>query len=227
MNHKKFKLYEKKAQRTVYSEVGGGFHDVLIEQQVKTFLPQLNIAKESKILDIGCGPGVFLQVAQKEGYIDLIGVTLSKEDLNTCKKLGFQTLHNDMSDLSVDDHSIDLIWCRHALEHSPYPLFTLYEFHRVLKDQAMAFIEVPAPDNDRIFIHENNPNHYSILGERMWQGLFYKTGFDVVNFYNYEVTSDVITTPERSYIFVVKKSSESIPGKFLRDFNLKISDDER
>ena len=70
MNHKKFKLYEKKAQRTVYSEEGGSFHDVLIEQQVKTFLPQLNIVKESKILDIGCGPGVFLQVAQKEGYIE-------------------------------------------------------------------------------------------------------------------------------------------------------------
>lgn len=225
MNFKKFKLYENQARKTVYSEEGGSFHDVIIENHVKTFLPQLNVAKESKILDIGCGPGVFLQAAQKEGYTDLVGVTLSKEDVKICKKLGFQTLSDDMSDLSVTDESVDLIWCRHALEHSPYPLFTLYEFHRVLKDQALAFIEVPAPDNDRMFIHENNPNHYSILGERMWQGLFYKTGFDIVSFYNYEVTTEVLTTPERSYIFVVKKSSESIAEKFLRDFDLKISDD--
>jgi SAM-dependent methyltransferase len=225
MNYEKFKLYEKRAQKTVYSEEGGSFHDVIIEKHIKTILPQLNIDKESKILDIGCGPGVFLQAAKKEGYTDLVGVTLSKEDVEICKKLGFQTLHDDMSDLSVDDDSIDLVWCRHALEHSPYPLFTLYEFHRVLKDQALAFIEVPAPDNDRVFVHENNPNHYSIMGERMWLALFYKSGFDVVSFHHYKITTEVIVVPESSYLFVIKKSTESIAEKFLRDYDLKISDD--
>jgi len=225
MNYKKFKFYEKKALKTVYSEQGGSFHNVVIETHAKSFLPKLNVNPDSLIVDIGCGPGEFLQTAQNQGYKNLLGVTLSKEDIKVCNKLGFKTLNSDMSDLALDDNSVDLIWCRHAIEHSPYPLFTLYEFHRVLKDQAMAFIEVPAPDNDRVFIHENNPNHYSILGERMWQGLFYKSGFDVVSFHHYNMTTEIIVVPERSYLFVIKKSTESLAEKFMRDFELKISDD--
>jgi len=31
------------------------------------------------------------------------------------------------------DESVDFIFLRHALEHSPYPIFSLMEYNRVLK----------------------------------------------------------------------------------------------
>lgn len=178
MNFEKFQRYKQQALSTVYSEVPGGFHDRIIPEFAQRFLPTFDLQPNACIIDIGCGPGLFAQAAHKLGYVDVTGVTLSPDDVAACESAGFKITHADMSDLPWADGSVDFIWCRHALEHSPYPLFTLYEFHRVLKPGGQAFIEVPAPDNQRTWMHENNPNHYSILGNKMWQGLFSKAGFE-------------------------------------------------
>jgi ubiquinone/menaquinone biosynthesis C-methylase UbiE len=207
MNFKKFKQFEKQAFSTVYSELEGGFHDVLIPEIVERFLPEFNLGKSAQILDIGCGPGLFMQQAKKLGYDNCTGVTLSTEDVLVCREKGFNTVEANMTDLPMLDESVDFIWCRHALEHSPYPLFTLFEFYRVLKPNGQAFIEVPSPNNERIHVHEYNPNHYSILGEAMWQGLFDKAKFKTLNFWNYDATIPFThkTIIEKSYMFVVQK----------------------
>jgi hypothetical protein len=84
----------------------------------------------------------------------------------------------------------------------------LYEFERVLSKSGQIFIEVPAPDNERTYMHEFNPNHYSILGERMWQGLFDKTKLTPTNFwkYNIDLPLDNKIVTEHSYMFALKKS---------------------
>lgn len=63
----------------------------------------------------------------------------------------------DMSFLPVADGSFDAAWCRHVLEHSPFPYFTLSEMHRILRDDGPIYLEVPAPDT--ACHHERNPNH--------------------------------------------------------------------
>jgi SAM-dependent methyltransferase len=208
MNLKKFTRYETRALSTVYSESEGGFHDDIIPDIVNKFLPYFNLSKDASVLDIGCGPGVFIRHMRTLGYNNVTGVTLSSEDVSACKRQEFNVLSSSMSDLPINDGSIDFIWCRHALEHSPYPLFTLYEFERVLSKSGQIFIEVPAPDNERTYMHEFNPNHYSILGERMWQGLFDKTKLTPTNFwkYNIDLPLDNKIVTEHSYMFALKKS---------------------
>jgi len=39
------------------------------------------------------------------------------------------------------------------------------------------YVEMPAPDT--CCNHENNPNHYSVMGDRMWRSLFDKAGFTI------------------------------------------------
>lgn len=226
MNQKKFKEYEKRAYSTVYKEDEGGFHDTLIKDLSAHFLPTFGLNADSVILDIGCGPGVFIENAANLGYSNVTGVTLSQDDYNTCIDKGFKAVQCSMSDLKFSDDSVDLIWCRHALEHSPYPLFTLYEFHRVLKTQAKIFIEVPAPDNERIYMHEFNPNHYSILGTRMWQGLFEKSGFELVSSLEYAVDVDFNdkTVNEKSLIFILQKSDRDMADFFYKNYGVKILD---
>lgn len=227
MKLKKFKAYEKKAYRTVYSETEGSFHDDKIKQLAEEFLPKMMPSLNAKVVDIGCGPGIFMQAAQHLGYKNLTGVTLSKNDQKICKSKGFQTLLCSMSDLKFKDGEVDVIWCRHALEHSPYPLFTLFEFHRILNDVGRIYIEVPAPDNPRAFMHEYNPNHYSIFGERMWDALFEKSGFDLCDFlyYNQPVSIGESIADEKNFIFILKKSEETIESKFLRKYELVVEPD--
>ena len=206
MDYNKFKLFEKRALDTVYSEFPGGYHDDIIPELVQRFLPEFKLDTQSKILDIGCGPGVFIKSAKDMGHTNVTGVTLSTEDVEACVRQGFDAINASMTDLPIDNSSVDFIWCRHALEHSPYPLFTLFEFQRVLKPGGQMFIEVPAPDNERTYMHEFNPNHYSILGNRMWQGLFNKAGFELFSYWIYDINLplDHKIVNEKSLIFALR-----------------------
>jgi hypothetical protein len=58
------------------------------------------------------------------------------------------------------------------------------EYNRILKQHGKIYIEVPQPDCDRK--HENNLNHYSILGQTQLAALIIRTGFNINRFENFE-----------------------------------------
>lgn len=165
----------------LYDEGDSQFHKQLTEEVVKAYVDPLQLAKGALILDLGCGPGYFLDEMKKRGYTNTVGVTLSPGDVKLCVDKGHNIKQFDLSFLpqkeGYHDESVDFIFLRHALEHSPYPIFSLMEYNRVLKQNAKIYIEVPAPDCERR--HEFNLNHYSILGSTQLIALLQRTGFDV------------------------------------------------
>jgi len=206
--------YEYIVNQHIYDEGDSEFHKQLTKQVVETYVDPLNLAKDANILDMGCGPGYFLDEMKSREYINLTGITLSPGDIDICEKKGHTIKKYDLSFLpSKDgyyDESVDFIFLRHALEHSPYPIFTLMEYNRVLKQGAKMYIEVPAPDCDRK--HEMNLNHYSILGHNQLAALLVRTGFDIDLFNNLEFdlgvpaeTGEVVTMKEKYYCVVVTK----------------------
>ncbi len=206
MTPDKFERYLKLARSTVYSEPeDGNFHNALIKQAVQTFVPLFGLPDTPFVLDAGCGPGVFMDEMRGAGFQSLWGVTLSQDDVDACRRKGHGCTLGDISDLDDVDETVDLVWCRHAIEHSPYPLFTLYEFNRVLKPGGGLYVEVPAPALPRQ--HEWNPNHYSILGVDMWVALMQRAGFEVFDTreLKLELQQNGEAVPEVFYAFLARK----------------------
>lgn len=207
MRREKFEAYEKLAYASVYSEPEeGNFHNALIKQAVQEFIPLFGLSDSSFVLDAGCGPGVFMDEMRSAGFSNLRGVTLSSADQQACWRKNHRCAADDISDLGDHDASVDLVWCRHALEHSPYPLFTLYEFNRVLKLHGGLYVEVPAPDLPRC--HEVNENHHSVLGRQMWLALLQRAGFEVFDARDIRlelVMPDGAKVPEVFYAFMARK----------------------
>lgn len=172
----------------VYDEGESGFHKELTTEVVKAYIDPMNLPKDAKILDMGCGPGYFMDEIKARGYTNYIGATLSPGDIKLCESKGHTVKKYDLSFLPVADgyidESVDLIFCRHALEHSPFPMITLIEYNRVLKQNAKIYIEVPQPSCDRR--HEYNLNHYSIMGADQLAALLDRAGFTVSAFNNIE-----------------------------------------
>ena len=168
----------------IYDEGESGYHKELTTKVVTDHIDPLKLKLDSKILDLGCGPGYFLDEMKSRGYTDVTGVTLSPGDIALCENKGHTIKQYDLSFLpqtdGYHDESVDFIFLRHALEHSPYPIFSLMEYNRILKQHAKIYIEVPAPGCERK--HEFNPNHYSILTNDMLVALLYRTGFTIDTF---------------------------------------------
>lgn len=178
----KLKLYNEWLYTAhIYDEGDSKMHEGLTAQVVQKYIDPLNLAKDAHILDLGCGPGYFLDEMKKRDYTNFHGVTLSPGDIKTCEAKGHSIKKYDLSFLPQKDgyydESVDFIFLRHALEHSPYPIFSLMEYNRVLKQGSKMYLEVPAPGCDRK--HEYNPNHYSILGQDQLIALLNRTGFKV------------------------------------------------
>lgn len=172
----------------IHDEGDSNFHKQLTTQVVETYVDPLNLAKDAHILDLGCGPGYFLDEMKERGYTNLTGVTLSPGDQDICRSKGHTIKGYDLSFLPQKDgyydESVDFIFLRHALEHSPYPIFSLMEYNRILKQGSKIYIEVPAPDCERR--HEFNLNHYSIFGSTQLNALLDRCGFNIDQFNNLE-----------------------------------------
>lgn len=164
-----------------------------------TYIDNLNLSKTAKILDVACGPGYFLDEMKLRGYTDIQGVTLSDDDISICNEKEHVVHKLDMSFLpnkvGFKDESIDFIFARQALEHSPYPIFTLAEWNRILKQSSKIYIEVPAPNCVRN--HEMTPNHYSVLGEKQLCALLVRAGFNIEKFDNFEFDIKVQETGKK------------------------------
>lgn len=185
--------YEWIVNNHVYDEGESGFHKEITSKVVTSYIDPINLPKDAHILDLGCGPGYFLDEMKSRDYTNLVGVTLSDNDIKLCESKGHKIKQYDLSFLpqkdGYHDESVDLIFLRHALEHSPFPVFTLIEYNRVLRQGGFLYIEVPAPDCDRR--HEFNLNHYSIMGQNQLVALLHRTGFRVVKFENIEFTLNI------------------------------------
>jgi SAM-dependent methyltransferase len=197
----------------IYDEGLSQMHEVLTKSVVSKYIDPLELPKNAKILDLGCGPGYFLDEMKDRNYTDLVGITLSPGDVKTCEDKGHTIKKYDLTFLPQQDgyydESVDFIFLRQALEHSPYPIFSLMEYNRVLKQFGKIYIEVPVPNSERK--HEWNLNHYSVLGDQQLAALLDRCGFIINNFdifefdINLPINEAVPINPEDPSTFTIMK----------------------
>ena len=200
----KLKFYYEHVLGQVYAEGESAFHRDITQDVVARFVDPLNLPKHAEILDLGCGPGYFLDAMKQREFTNVTGISLSADDIDIATKKQHRAVRSDMNFLSNRDESVDMLFCRHSLEHSPFPYITLLEYNRVLRPNGYLYIEVPAPDTERL--HEDNQNHYSIMGRSMWLSLLKRSGFDVT-WYDYEfpIMLEGQHITEKYYIFVCQR----------------------
>ena len=176
----KLKLYYDYILNTVKDEGEDPVFEKITEQVIDNFIVPLNLKKNAKILDIGSGTGCFADYMKKLGYTNITCTTMTTCDEDALRKKGHNYIKTDINFISKPDNSYDFIFCRHTLEHSPFPYIALLEYNRLLNKKGKIYVEMPQPNGLRGT--EINPEHYSILGEIMLQSLISKAGF-VIDWY--------------------------------------------
>jgi len=160
-----------------YPEVPSGLHQGVTALMLDRIITACAVPRNGRILDVGCGQGPALDLLRDRGY-RAVGITINAEDLRVCRDHGHEVYAMDQSFLEFPNGEFDLVWARHCVEHSVMPFITLLGFHRVLKDGAFLYLEVPSPDT--ACHHERNCNHYSTLTKSAWLALLDRCGFRVM-----------------------------------------------
>jgi SAM-dependent methyltransferase len=171
--YRRLDAFLQKLRGDIYPEPPSLVHAEISRKMFESLCALYPQAPGAKVLDVGCGQGVALEIFRDAG-LDPLGITLGP-DAEVCRQKGLNVREMDFAFLDFPDESFDLVWCRHAIEHSVFPFFTLTELHRLLKPGGVLFLEVPAPDTS--CRHQTNQNHYSVLGKSMWIDLIRRSGF--------------------------------------------------
>lgn len=104
---------------------------------------------DKKVLDAGCGTGIFSIIFAMKGAKDVIGIDISRGSLDTGRNLknkfnlgnlDFQT--QDMLNLPFKDNTFDIIWAWGSVHHTTDPFKAMNELIRVLKQDGVILLAI-------------------------------------------------------------------------------------
>ncbi len=116
----------------------------------KNFLKLLPADRNVKIVDLGCGMGHFLNFLEKENYYNYIGVDVSEENVEFCKKNKFNAVLGNIFDfLKETNETYDVIVMNDIIEHFEKPeiIYLLQLIFDALHHNGRLIIKAPNAAN--------------------------------------------------------------------------------
>lgn len=179
--------------------------------------------KVEKMLDIGCGNGIFAAEAKAMTGCKLYGVDGSDYAIQQAQSVGFESL-SLIKDFNIDPlpfaaEQFGFCLCKDLLEHLLWPNFVLKEAHRVLKPGGFLLVHVPNHFtlHGRIkFLFNNNIDTYGYFpAAKRWN-------FPHIRFFTHESMVELLglegfeVAQDLSYHFAAIPFGRLIPFRSFR-----------
>lgn len=113
------------------------------EKALKKYTPKVLTQSSRNLLDIGCGTGDFLQIANQNGW-QVSGTEISTKAVQEIsKKTSFSIFSGDILSLDLPQKNYDVITLYHVIEHLIAPNEFLKRIRELLKPGGLFFLETP------------------------------------------------------------------------------------
>lgn len=121
--------------------------DMNLKRRVETIVEKLNPKDNERILDCGCGDGLFLVALNEISNCQLYGLDIDKTNLRLAKKYlkgkPVKLVYGDATKMPFKDEFFDKIYCSEVLEHVADDKKVVSEMKRVLKKRGTLVVTVP------------------------------------------------------------------------------------
>lgn len=113
----------------------------------------------SKVLDLGCNDGAFMQLLKEKKKCDVSGVDVSDVALEVAKKRGLNVQKADGESLPFEDETFDYVTLMEVLSHVHNPQNVLREAKRVLKKNGILLGSAPHANLERHIWDDKRKHH--------------------------------------------------------------------
>jgi len=152
-------------------------------------IKQLNLKKNSKILEIGCSGGPLIKNLKENQFTEVHGIDISKKAINICKQGGLKNVKvMNGSNMQFQDNEFDLIIASDILEHIKDDISALSEWRRILKPCGRLIIFVPA-FNFLWSNHDEINHHYRRYSKSQLKKRLKKAGYHIeyISYWNFSL----------------------------------------
>ncbi len=158
---------------------------------VQRFVSEL---KGPKVLDAGCGPGIYLEYFREQG-VEALGIDLSEGFLERCIQKGLNVRKMDMEQPLLYPYSYDGIWAHAAIMHIPRSRVPqlVQTWAKLLKPNGLLFVSAKEGVDEGFEPAENGDNTkrwFTYFSEEELIKLF-SAKFDVIHHYQQTTGSRV------------------------------------
>ena len=134
----------------------------------KKLILRLSLPDGAKVLDYGCGPGDFIEIA-KLANLDVFGADNSDRSILLAKRRGIDVFKGDSSDLLSRPERYDAIVVQSVLEHVRDPLELVSNLVQILKPGGLLVLSAPTPGpffwDDPTHVRPHTPKSLALIGE--------------------------------------------------------------
>jgi SAM-dependent methyltransferase len=153
-----------------------------------------SMTNKGRILDVGCGEGLFLELAQKNRW-QVEGTELSPfAARHASTALQRSVFGGELWEAGFPAHFFDVVTMWHVLEHTRDPLKVVKEARRVLKAEGYLILAVPNVNDHlmrlayrivkghtpRLFSPEDKELHFFHFSAKTIQALLERSGFGCI-----------------------------------------------
>ena len=155
----------------------------LIEQQMR-HMPRQPAGRQGRLLDVGCGNGAFLKLAQTAGW-SVQGIDFDPIAVDEARRQGLAVELGGIDQLADQGQTYDWITCSHVLEHVHEPQQLLQSLHRLLRPGGTLWLQTPNLESigHRVYgshwVGVDAPRHLTLLTRPALRSVLEKVGFQI------------------------------------------------
>lgn len=140
-----------------------------------------------RLLDVGCGTGIFLEEAQRSKHWEVMGLEPNEKAATYARQaLQVPILPGLFHEIALPSDSVDVITLWNVLEHLDHPISSLRHAHRLLRDDGWLVFSIPNVESldALIFGHYwlgwDLPRHLYLFPRSVLRTVLTATGFRIV-----------------------------------------------